>query len=286
MTSSNRNGKLTVSDLVINSGDVSDFEVPLFVGTTKVKDGKGNDMLTAVSFERDWLWVRTVTVPHKAHKQWLVNKGFMYSGKRVGWHIPVSVQTCTLIANNLSIALDIPWICKTSAEMVDDWKIRQEERQERKRQAEYKRMANRTTVDHVATAQVQQARHEYHSSSLESATQQVIIPVVEWQGEVYKNVHRNKVGRWVDHQGKWVAAAAVPEKYRSSKAKPSQLPSTVEPQQESGTLSIGETLADIAPAPAVAPAAIESSASIDKMALLKQALDQQAALIAAIQSIV
>lgn len=85
-------------------------------------------------------------------------------------------------------------------------------------------------------------------------------------GKVYRGVHLNaKSGRWMDADGKFVPKSVVPQEYQAN----------------------GHTANAPAPAPtpvAVSPVA-STGASVDKMALLKQALDQQAALIAAIQAL-
>lgn len=80
------NAKLSINSLRVNDGTISDSEVPLFVGLSKVVDKvNGRTMKMAVSLDRDWMWLRFADTPSQQYRNALVNWGFRFSGKRLGW---------------------------------------------------------------------------------------------------------------------------------------------------------------------------------------------------------
>lgn len=213
--------ELTVSDLVINSGEVSENEVPLWVGPSKVKGKDSKPLLTSISLERDWLWIRFVVAPHAEYRKWLFTHGFIWSGKREGYHLPASVQSVELLIKMGAVALDTPAILKVSTEMVDGWKVQQEAKQEARRKAEYARMGSgRTTIDHKGTTK---AKAEIRQANREAGEARV-----------------NKAGRLVDSNGRFISTQAMTG---------IELPD-LQAAEESGHISIGER---VAPAKTVSP---------------------------------
>jgi len=165
MLGMNRNGstlvdaQLTYTDLKVNDGNTYPTEVPVYVGECVLQDEQKNRTRTAISFDRDWLWIRTADKLCDAHRAWLVKNGFIHAEKRNGWHNTVSVALLTLVFNSLKLShLDVAAIAQASASATETWQKEQEAKQEAKRKAEYQRLSSgRTTVDHKATAENKQA---------------------------------------------------------------------------------------------------------------------------------
>ena len=165
MLGMNRNGNVTLADatikytdLKVNDGNVYPTETPVYVGECVLQDERKNRTRTAISFDRDWLWIRTADKLCDAHRAWLIKHGFMHADKRNGWHNTVSVELLTLVFNNLKLTqLNVAAIAQASAVATEAWQKEQEVKQDAKRKAEYQRMSSgRTTVDHKATKVAQE----------------------------------------------------------------------------------------------------------------------------------
>ncbi len=169
MLGMNRNGNVSLADaalkytdLKVNDGNTYPTETPVYVGETVLQDERKNRTVTAISFDRDWLWIRTADKLCDAHRAWLVKHGFMHAEKRNGWHNTVSVELLTLVFSNLKLSnLDVAEIAQASAVATEAWQKEQEVKQEAKRKAEYQRMSSgRTTVDHKGTAEAKEVIHQ------------------------------------------------------------------------------------------------------------------------------
>lgn len=235
MLGMNRNGstladaQLTYTDLKVNDGNTYPTEVPIYVGECVFQDEQKNRTRTAISFDRDWLWIRTADKLCNAHRAWLVKNGFTHAEKRNGWHNTVSVELLTLVFNSLKLShLDVAAIAQASASATETWQKEQEAKQEAKRKAEYQRLASgRTTVEHNATAGNKEAIQQANLAGIPADVFDPTTMKVDAGGRL----------RWKAN-GQYVDTKALAGK--SKKAKVDVLPDAEITTLEGGRLSIGE----------------------------------------------
>ena len=188
-------GGLTQMDVRTNSGEVSKDEAPLWMGYSGVKDVKGASLIASVTVERDWLWLRFSDKPHSEYRKWLFEKGFIWSGKRGGYHHDNTLKNINTLKQLGAVTLDWSGIEALSALMVEEWISTQQAKQAER---DNKAMAN-TIAAKAANAMVVKPGMVELTFDITPPTK-VVVPTLP---EVVKAVkpRRNRFDRLVDANG-------------------------------------------------------------------------------------
>jgi hypothetical protein len=143
---------LTLADMVMNGAQVMETETPLALGITKIADEDGHAMVGSLTIERDWLWLRFPKKPIAAHRDALGKKGWVFGGKRGGWHAPVSTILVDTLNKWTSFELNPAHVTALSVALVDAHDKRIKDAVDAKRKADIDALKARPASNVMAQA--------------------------------------------------------------------------------------------------------------------------------------